>query len=216
MLHSIEAESDCMGLSSSASPSATPPQAMGLAAFNGLPDADAVAALLGCCSARRWAERVAAGRPYRSVAAALAASDDAVAGLADEDLRQALAGHPRIGERAVQPAASPAPAAAGEAGVASVAGSHEQAGWSRAEQAGVNRADPELARALAEGNAAYEQRFGHIYLVSATGKSGPEMLEILRRRLASEPDAEWRVVREELAKINALRLRRLLGGGDLA
>jgi 2-oxo-4-hydroxy-4-carboxy-5-ureidoimidazoline decarboxylase len=169
---------------------ALPPAVPGLAAFNGLADADAVAALLGCCLARRWAEQVAAGRPYQSVAAAVAASDDAVAGLTDQDLRQALAGHPRIGER--------------------------QGGWSGGEQAGVDRADPALARDLAEGNAAYERRFGHIYLVCATGRSGPELLDLLRRRLANEPEAERQVVRRELAKINALRLRSLLDSGDTA
>ena len=65
--------------------------------------------------------------------------------------------------------------------------------------------------ALADGNAEYERRFGHIYLVCATGKSGQELLAILRERLGNDRDTEWKVVAAELAKINRLRLRKLLG-----
>jgi 2-oxo-4-hydroxy-4-carboxy-5-ureidoimidazoline decarboxylase len=116
-------------------------------------------------------------------------SDAVVAGLTPEQVEEALAGHPRIGDRR----ATSAP------------------GWSRQEQAGVSAADAELARELAEGNAEYERRFGHIYLVCATGKSGQELLAILRERLGNDRDTEWKVVAAELAKINQLRLRKLLG-----
>ncbi len=67
-------------------------------------------------------------------------------------------------------------------------------------------------QALADGNQAYEHRFGHIYLVCATGRSGPELLALLQERLGHDPAAEWRVVRAELEKINRIRLAKLLAG----
>jgi 2-oxo-4-hydroxy-4-carboxy-5-ureidoimidazoline decarboxylase len=129
---------------------------------------------------------VGSGRPYASVDDLLACSDDSVASLTQADLEQALAGHPRIGEQA--------------------------SGASHQEQAGVRAADPGTVRALADGNDAYEQRFGHIYLVCASGRSGAELLDLLRERLANDPGTEWGVVRGELGKINRIRLLKLLEG----
>jgi 2-oxo-4-hydroxy-4-carboxy-5-ureidoimidazoline decarboxylase len=156
--------------------------------FNQLPEEAARQALDGCCSSRRWIDAVAAGRPYPDLATVLAASDAAVGALREADLREAMAGHPRIGER------------------------REPAGWSGQEQAGVSGADDDLRRALADGNAAYEQRFGHIYLACATGRDGAELLAFLRSRLSNDRETEWGVVASELAKINQIRLRKLLDG----
>jgi 2-oxo-4-hydroxy-4-carboxy-5-ureidoimidazoline decarboxylase len=103
-----------------------------------------------------------------------------------------MAGHPRIGER------------------------HEPAGWSGQEQAGVRAADEDLTRALADGNAAYEQRFGHIYLACATGRDAAGLLAFLRSRLGNDRETEWGVVASELAKINQIRLRKLLEVGTAA
>jgi 2-oxo-4-hydroxy-4-carboxy-5-ureidoimidazoline decarboxylase len=139
-----------------------------------------------CCSSARWAAEVASGRPYASADRILARSDQAVARLAPADLEQALAGHPRIGER------------------------HGADDRSRREQAGVLGGDPATLQALADGNEAYERRFGHIYLVCATGRSAGELLALLRERLGNDPGTEWGVVRRELAKINQIRLARLL------
>jgi 2-oxo-4-hydroxy-4-carboxy-5-ureidoimidazoline decarboxylase len=176
------------------------PEVVSLAGFNGMPAPDAHRMLLACCSAERWAGQVAAGRPFGSVGDALLRSDAAVAGLTQADLRQALSGHPRIGAR---PGARPA--GGGAAGVGAAGG-----GLAPAEQAGVDHDDRELICALAEGNRAYERRFGHIYLVCATGRSGPELLALLQQRLGNEPAAEWRVLAAELAKINRIRLARQL------
>ena len=128
-----------------------------------------------------------AGRPYASVSEILARSDQSVAGLDQADLEQALAGHPRIGARSA-------------------------AGLSRREQAGVQAADQATLRVLAEGNEAYERRFGHIYLVCASCRSAGELLALLRERLGHDPGTEWGIVRRELGKINRIRLRRLLEG----
>jgi 2-oxo-4-hydroxy-4-carboxy-5-ureidoimidazoline decarboxylase len=168
-----------------------------LARLNAWPAALARQELLACCSSARWATEVASGRPYASVDEVLARSQESVAGLTRADLQEALAGHPRIGDLAAS---------------APVSGEPADAGWSRDEQAGVHSADRATARALAEGNAAYERRFGHIYLVCATGRSGPELLALLRERLGNDAAAEWAVVRRELAKINQIRLRKLLEG----
>jgi 2-oxo-4-hydroxy-4-carboxy-5-ureidoimidazoline decarboxylase len=158
-----------------------------LAVFNGLADADARRLLTGCCAAQRWVAQMAAGRPFGSVDEMLRRSDAAVAQLTEADLAQALAGHPRIGA--------------------------STAGRSGREQAGVDRGDRALLAALAEGNREYERRFGHIYLVCASGRSGTELLALLRGRLDNDPATEWRVVGSELKKINRIRLARLLGAG---
>jgi 2-oxo-4-hydroxy-4-carboxy-5-ureidoimidazoline decarboxylase len=162
----------------------------GLAALNALPADAARQSLLACCSSARWADEMVSGRPYASADELLARSDRAVAGLAQADLEQALAGHPRIGRPS------------GPAG-----------GWSRREQAGVQAAEQDTIQALAEGNEAYERRFGHIYLVRASGRDGAELLALLRERLGNDPGTEWEVVRRELGQINRIRLRRLLEEG---
>jgi 2-oxo-4-hydroxy-4-carboxy-5-ureidoimidazoline decarboxylase len=143
--------------------------------------------LRACCSSERWVAEVASGRPYATAEDLLASSDAATAGLEPADLEQALAGHPRIGE-----------------------GRHAD-DRSRREQAGVLGADAAVIQALAEGNEEYERRFGHIYLVCATGRSAADLLALLRQRLGNDPAAEWGVVRSELGKINRIRLARLLG-----
>jgi 2-oxo-4-hydroxy-4-carboxy-5-ureidoimidazoline decarboxylase len=169
--------------------------------FNRLADDAARQALRRCCLSGRWIDALVAGRPYPDVATLLAVSDAAVAELSEADLREAMAGHPRIGVRRVVAGAGPG------------AGNAEPAGWSRQEQAGVSGADDDLLRALADGNAAYEQRFGHIYLACATGRDAASLLALLHSRLGNDRETEWGVVATELAKINQIRLRKLLGGG---
>jgi 2-oxo-4-hydroxy-4-carboxy-5-ureidoimidazoline decarboxylase len=159
-------------------------------ALNALPADAARQLLLACCASARWADDMLAGRPYASADELLARSDRVVAGLTEADVGQALTGHARIGRPS------------GPAG-----------GWSRREQAGVEAADQATIQALAEGNEAYERRFGHIYLVCASGRDGAELLALLRERLGNEPEAEWDVVRRELAQINRIRLARLMEEG---
>ena len=144
---------------------------------------------------------MAAARPYGRAHDAIRQSDAIVGDLIEAELAEALAGHPRIGELA------DADAAANRDTDAATASS---ADWSGREQAGVDADDAQTRRALANANAEYEQRFGHIYLVCASGRTGSELLALLRSRLHNEPEEEWQVVRTELQKINALRLERLL------
>lgn len=129
---------------------------------------------------------IVAGRPFTDADALHRRSDELTLALTGTALDEALAGHPRIGERG-------------------------ESAWSRQEQAGTASADDETRRQLAAANAAYEQRFGHVYLVCATGKSADELLAICRSRLDNDPQREQQIVREELAKINRIRLDKLLG-----
>lgn len=178
----------------------------GLAAFNAVPAAAVREALLHCCSSPRWAGSVLAGRPYESLADLLRRSAAATAALGIADLGDALSGHPRIGA---------APAAGEHNGEGQDAADPDAADgrqWSRQEQSGLLGAAAATRQALADGNLAYEQRFGHIYLVCATGRSADELLQLLRGRLANDPETEWRVLQSELAKINEIRLHKLIGG----
>ncbi|PZS27836.1 MAG: 2-oxo-4-hydroxy-4-carboxy-5-ureidoimidazoline decarboxylase [Pseudonocardiales bacterium] len=157
---------------------------VGLDGLDALPDADAQRALLACCTSPPWARSLAAGRPYHSVDQLLAAADAALDALTESDVDAALAGHPRIGERG----------AGGD--------------FSRQEQSGVD----ERSRAgLLAANQEYEERFGHVYLVCAAGRSGADLLAILHGRLGNDAATERRVLRDELRKINRLRLRALVG-----
>jgi OHCU decarboxylase len=157
--------------------------------LNGLPEEQAVAELLAVCHSRRWAERVAAGRPYADLAALQAAADQVWTGLDPADWLEALQAHPRIGER----------------GGAS-------AHWSEQEQAGVGAGGDDVQGAIARGNAAYEERFGHVFLISAEGRSAEEILANLRARLGNDPDTELRVAAEEHRRITRLRIARLVQG----
>jgi 2-oxo-4-hydroxy-4-carboxy-5-ureidoimidazoline decarboxylase len=157
-----------------------------VAEFDAAPAADAAAELMPCCASRRWVSSLVSGRPYARLDRLTAASDALLAGLEWPELESALAGHPRIGERAASDGRSD--------------------GWSRQEQAGTATAPDPVRRELAEGNVAYEQRFGHVFLICATGLSAETMLAALRSRLRNDPVAEREVVRSELTKIVRLRL----------
>jgi allantoicase len=156
-----------------------------------LPPAAAVTALLACCGSGAWARGVAARRPLRDARALHAAADEVWAGLGGDDWLEAFAAHPRIGERT----------AAHDTGARS-------RGWSGREQAGVRDTDRD---ALAEVNRAYEQRFGWILLVCATGLDSTTILARARERLGNDPDTELRVAAEEQRRITHLRLDKLLG-----
>ncbi|MCE3554665.1 2-oxo-4-hydroxy-4-carboxy-5-ureidoimidazoline decarboxylase [Pseudonocardia sp. RS11V-5] len=149
--------------------------------FDDLPAARAEELLREVCSAPRWARQVAAGRPYGSLAALQHAAGAALTG---DDLDAALAGHPRIGARSAR-------------------------GTARREQGAVATASAQVLDALAEGNRAYEERFGHVYLVCASGRSAEDLLATLRARLANDPAVERRVALTELTAINRLRLERM-------
>jgi len=162
----------------------------GLAAFNALDEDEARSRLLVCLDVPRWADDVTAGRPYADVGEVEAAMVAASATVTDAELEQALARHPRIGERAD-------------------AAQHD-AEHSTREQSGVDRADADVVRRLEEGNRAYEERFGRVFIVRAAGRSGPEILEHLRHRLDNTDELERAVTIDQLTQIAVLRMREML------
>lgn len=162
-------------------------------------------AVLRCCSAPSWVDAVTANRPYRSLDDLLNTSDDAVSELTEDDIEQAIAGHPRIGENAGGKGASGA-----NSGDDSPASADQSERWSQQEQSGTRGASDDVRTELAKGNVAYEERFGRVFLICATGLSAEQMLTQLRERLGNDPDTERAVVREELRKINRLRLEKLV------
>ena len=155
---------------------------MSLESFNAAPAEEATAAMLACCGSGRFAAAMAAGRPYLSAGAALAAVDAAFSLLTWPDVREAMDRHPRIGDRV--------------------------AGQSAAEQSGVGDA---ARGALLAGNAEYEDRFGQVFLICATGLTGDQMLEALRARLKNNEEMERTVATAELRAITRLRVAKALG-----
>jgi 2-oxo-4-hydroxy-4-carboxy-5-ureidoimidazoline decarboxylase len=153
--------------------------------FNRLSERQAIHALYECCTSRIWAIRVAAGRPFSDEEALFERADLILAELTESDLDEALEGHPRIGDRPTNSS-------------------------SASEQSGVAGADESVLTQLKECNAAYEKKFGHVYLVFADGRPAAELLAILRERMNNDPETERRVMRMELAKINRRRLRLML------
>jgi 2-oxo-4-hydroxy-4-carboxy-5-ureidoimidazoline decarboxylase len=152
-----------------------------LARFNAASPDEAERDLRACCACPTWARAVAGGRPYRHPPELLAAADGAFRALTWADIARAVAAHPRIGERTDRPSAR--------------------------EQAGVADGD---RSALEAANRQYEQRFGHVFLICASGRTGAEMLAALRARLGNDEGVEQAVVRDELRKITRLRLERLV------
>jgi 2-oxo-4-hydroxy-4-carboxy-5-ureidoimidazoline decarboxylase len=163
---------------------------MDVAEFDALDAESAATVLRPACASTAWSDALVAARPFGSVASAAAFSDETIARLDWPAVEEALAAHPRIGERATS--------------------ATTEAAWSRQEQSGAVTADSHIAEALRAGNIAYEQRFGHVFLICATGRSAPDMLADLTERLANEPAAERGVVRRELAAIVRLRLAKIL------
>ena len=155
--------------------------------FNEVSDAEAVRELYACFASRSWAERVAAGRPYANFESLWAACEAAWSGLAPADWLGAFAAHPRIGER----------------------GGHAPDSSER-EQTGVHAAPRGTLDALAEENRRYEARFGHVFLISASGRAAGEILAALRQRMSNDPSAEIEVAAAEHRKITRHRLERML------
>jgi OHCU decarboxylase len=165
----------------------------GLERLNSLTQVEAARELLKCCGSSRWANRMAARMPFDDFHQMMAEADRIWAGLEPQDWLEAFSHHPKIGEKRAAPAQSA-----------------EAARWSEQEQEGASAADDEKLAELTMLNRAYEDRFGYIFIVCATGKTTQEMLALLKERLVDEPDRELRIAAEEQRRITQLRLRKLL------
>lgn len=162
--------------------------------WNELPLETAITELLSSCGSRAWASGVAQRRPYASPEELFNAADHVWQALDPEDWMEAFRSHPRIGERHAERNTTATSAA-----------------WSAAEQKNVQEADIAVRRAIEQGNGRYEERFGRIFIVCASGKQPAEILAILERRLANDDQAELRESANQQAQILQLRLRKWLG-----
>jgi len=152
------------------------------------------ATLADFCAAPAWIARMAASRPFATPAAVLAAADAAADAVGPDDWREAFRHHPPIGEQAAERPQSDTARAA-----------------SSREQSAAREASASDLTALAEGNRAYQEKFGHVFIVCATGRTAAEMLALLRERLPNDPETEVRIAASEQRRITRLRLERLLG-----
>lgn len=157
--------------------------------LNEAPEAEVRAILFRACGSSRWVDRMIARRPFANDAKLLFAARNEWFGLTEADWLEAFSHHPRIGDRAALEARFPK--------------THD---LSSKEQAGVGAAHEDVLTALAEGNNAYFEKFGFIFIVCATGKGAAEMLAILRERLLRDRATELRTAAEEQARITAMRL----------
>jgi 2-oxo-4-hydroxy-4-carboxy-5-ureidoimidazoline decarboxylase len=153
------------------------------------PSDDARRLLFMCCGSTRWVELMLTRRPFGGTDRLLAAAEDTWHAVSPDDWKEAFGHHPRIGDRDLH-----------QARFASTRHLSEK------EQAGVTGAAAQLIEDLADANRLYEARFGYVFIVCATGRSAAEMLELLRSRLANDPESEIHVAAGEQARITARRL----------
>lgn len=141
--------------------------------------------LLACCGSERWADEMAAAGPFATAREFHQRAAEVWASLDESDWLQAFSKHPKIGERATSE-------------------------WSAREQKGMEQASSEVTNQTQSLNADYERKFGWIFIVCASGKTGEEMLSMLKDRLSNSPGIEIQIAAAEQAKIMHLRLNKLL------
>ena len=148
---------------------------------------------IDCCGSSKWARLMAEERPFADIEMLIKQAEQIWQNLKPEDWLEAFAAHPKIGSRQSSPK------------------QHAQsANWSQGEQSSTNTASEAVLDSLAETNCLYEEKFGYIFIVCATGKSAEEMLELCRQRLNNPAEVELRVAADEQRKITEIRLKKLL------
>jgi OHCU decarboxylase len=161
--------------------------------INGLSVEQATAEFLKCCGSTAWAKRMSDARPFSNSDEISSKADEIWWKLDEADWLEAFRAHPKIGERK-----------------AAATQSAEAQQWSANEQSESQKAAADTKAALADGNREYDQRFGFIFIICATGKSAEEILSALNDRLNNDSKTELRVAAEEQRKITQLRLQKLL------
>jgi OHCU decarboxylase len=149
-----------------------------------------------CCGSRKWAQKMTETRPFADLSSLLKEAEQIWQSLEDQDWLEAFASHPKIGSHKAVPKQQ-----------------EQSAKWSKSEQSRTQTATEMVLDELAESNRLYENKFGYIFIVCATGKSAEEMLEICQRRLINNADVEFRIAAEEQRKITKIRLKKLLDSG---
>ncbi|MEO6523656.1 MAG: 2-oxo-4-hydroxy-4-carboxy-5-ureidoimidazoline decarboxylase [Mucilaginibacter sp.] len=165
---------------------------MTIAEFNLLSETEKYDALFKCCGSTSWANLMLTVFPVDSLADILIAADEKWAQCDEEDYLEAFTHHPKIGDKDSLKERFAATAT-----------------WASNEQSGVNTASADVIDALAKGNRDYEDKFGYIFIVCATGKPASEMLWLLESRLPNDPDREIEIAATEQAKITRIRLEKL-------
>lgn len=166
-----------------------------LAEFNAATPDEADAIIRPCLDVARWVDGVLAARPYRDLDALGEVASQTADPFTSSEVEQALSHHPRIGERA--------------------AGSNREDDLSRGEQAGLDT-DADVRQRLALGNVAYEQRFDHVFLIRAAGRTSAEILTELERRMGHDDRAEATETADQLRQIAVLRLRGAVAPDDVS
>ncbi len=161
--------------------------------LNSLLPGEATDELLKCCGSSSWARGMTDGRPFAGLGELLTTANRIWWSLEPADWLEAFRSHPKIGEQKAEREVSA-----------------DAQKWSEQEQSNAGKATPATAQALRQLNYDYEQRFGYIYIVCATGKDSEEMLAVLRGRMDNAPEEELRIAAAEQAKITDLRLKKLL------
>ncbi len=161
--------------------------------LNAASDSEAKDMLVRCCGASRWVDGMLSRRPFNDDEALFRVANDVWATMRDADVLEALEHHPRIGANLDELRKKYA----------------STASWALGEQSGAVSADEVTLTALRDGNVEYEKRFGHIFVVCATGKTAAQMLELLRARLPNDAATELRIAAAEQAKITRIRLEKL-------
>jgi OHCU decarboxylase len=153
----------------------------------------AKADFLSCCGSQTWARMMTEARPFADVAALINQAEQIWLNLEAQDWLEAFAAHPKIGAKK-----------------AVLRQSAQAAEWSNVEQSGTQTADDSLRDELEKANRLYEEKFGFIFIVCATGKTAEEMLDLCRRRVHNDADSEIRIAADEQRKITEIRLKKLL------
>lgn len=161
--------------------------------LSAMPEPELRERFTSCCASPHWVGSLLASAPWPDAEALLRAAESCWQGLAPAEIEHALSHHPRLGESR-----------------AAAALSERSSAWSAGEQSGVRSADEDTRAALAQANAEYEARFGHTFILCASGRSAHEMLAAIRERMTNDPDTERAVTAGELWKITRLRLEKLL------
>jgi len=166
-----------------------------LGRWHALSQDEAAAELLSCCGSRTWAARLSGMRPFADEPSLFAAAELCWQSLSEADWLEAFRSHPRIGEQHAQNKTTAASAA-----------------WSRSEQSQMKEADAAILQRMQQGHREYEERFGRIFIICATGKQPAEMLAILERRLGNDSAQELLESAEQQQQITQIRLRKWLAG----
>lgn len=167
---------------------------MTIAEFDHLDVEEKKKLLHSCCGSSTWVNKMISALPAEDLVDLLEIAEEQWYACQEADWREAFSHHPKIGD------------------LDSLKEKYDTtANWAEGEQSSVKQASEQTLEQLGEGNQVYEQRFGYIFIVCATGKSADEMLQLLNQRLYNNPEVEIQIAMEEQLKITRLRLEKLFG-----